>query len=66
MAYRHEYSAEPEDKLDDVEDHFWSLFGPWMKIPGTQISKALGKVIVEFPRDCISVVRCRPFTYVTS
>jgi hypothetical protein len=55
--------VEPEDNLDDVESHFWSLFAPWMVSPGARFSRALAKAVVEFPRDCIKVVRCRPFTY---
>ncbi len=55
---------EPTDKLDNVEEQFWGLFGPWMKIPGSKFSRSLGRTIVEFPRDCIEVIRCRPFTQV--
>jgi len=62
-CWRHEYSVEPEDNLDNVENHFWSLFAPWMVTPGPRFSPTLKKA-VEFPRDCIKVVRCRPFTYV--
>ncbi|KAK0646764.1 hypothetical protein B0T16DRAFT_327700 [Cercophora newfieldiana] len=60
--WRHEYSVEPEDDLSDVQGHFWNLFTPWMIIPGSKFSRAL-KQAVEFPRDCINVVRCRPFTF---
>ncbi|KAK3688882.1 hypothetical protein B0T22DRAFT_407582 [Podospora appendiculata] len=63
--WRHEYSVEPEDNLDDVEQHFWELFASWMIIPGSKFARALRKTTVEFPRDCIEVVRCRPFTFAT-
>lgn len=62
--WRHEYSVEPEDVLDDVEEGFWRQFGPWTAIPGSQFSKTLRNTLVEFPRDCIRLIRCRPFTYV--
>ncbi|KAK3380614.1 hypothetical protein B0T24DRAFT_697177 [Lasiosphaeria ovina] len=61
--WRHEYSVEPEDNLDDVQGHLWKIFGSWMIIPGSKLSRTLAKTVVEFPRDCIDVIRCRPFTF---
>ncbi|KAB5546807.1 hypothetical protein GE09DRAFT_1035118 [Coniochaeta sp. 2T2.1] len=61
--WRHEYSVEPTDNLEDVEGQFWELFGPWMVVQGSKFSRGLGNV--EFPRDCIEVIRCRPFTFAT-
>ncbi|CBF79156.1 putative monooxygenase [Aspergillus nidulans FGSC A4] len=63
--WRHEYSVEPDDALDDVEEGFWRQFGPWTKVPGSQFSKTLRNTLVEFPRDCIRLIRCRPFTFAT-
>lgn len=63
--WRHEYSVEPSDNLDNIEDHFWTLFRSWMVIPGSKIDRKLGKSTVEFPRDCVQVIRCRPFTFAT-
>ncbi|KMU77548.1 hypothetical protein CISG_01306 [Coccidioides immitis RMSCC 3703] len=60
--WRHEFSVEPEDTLKDVEGDFWKQFGSWMIIPGSKFSWKLRKTLVEFPRDCIKIVRCRPFT----
>ena len=36
-----------------------------MVIPGSTISNALRGTQVEFPSDCIQVIRCRPFTFAT-
>ncbi|QVM13444.1 hypothetical protein D8B26_008052 [Coccidioides posadasii str. Silveira] len=63
--WRHEFSVEPEDNLKDVEGDFWKQFGSWMIIPGSKFSWKLRKTLVEFPRDCIKIVRCRPFTFAT-
>lgn len=63
--WRHEYCVEPTEDLSDVEGQFWSLFYPWMKIPGSSLSPILHGTEVEFPRDCIQVIRCRPFTFAT-
>ncbi|PGG97441.1 hypothetical protein AJ79_09202 [Helicocarpus griseus UAMH5409] len=63
--WRHEFSVEPEDKLEDIEGDFWKQFGSWMIIPGSKFSRKLRKIAVEFPRDCIQIVRCRPFTFAT-
>ncbi|SPO07711.1 related to monooxygenase [Cephalotrichum gorgonifer] len=61
--WRHEYSVEPTDSTDNVESQFWDLFGSWLVIPGHKLSRALKKTAVEFPRDCIKLLRCRPFTF---
>ncbi|KAL2861194.1 uncharacterized protein BJX67DRAFT_375520 [Aspergillus lucknowensis] len=63
--WRHEYSVEPGDAQDDVEGGFWRQFGPWTAIPGSRFSPALRPRTVEFPRDCIKLIRCRPFTFAT-
>lgn len=63
--WRHEYSVEPTDDLSDVEGQFWSLFYPWMTVQGSSISSALRGIDVSFPRECIEVIRCRPFTFAT-
>ncbi|KAK3367751.1 hypothetical protein B0H63DRAFT_565657 [Podospora didyma] len=63
--WRHEYSVEPEDSLDNVQKQFWELFGPWMIISGSKFSRTLRKTAVEFPRECIEIIRCRPFTFAT-
>ncbi|KAK2750485.1 hypothetical protein FQN55_002085 [Onygenales sp. PD_40] len=63
--WRHEFSVEPEDTLEDIEGDFWKQFGHWMIIPGSKFSRQLRKTVVEFPRDCIEIIRCRPFTFAT-
>lgn len=35
---RHEYSVHPDDDLDDSTGSFWKQFGPWLEIPGSNIS----------------------------
>ncbi|KAK2811067.1 hypothetical protein FQN50_002402 [Emmonsiellopsis sp. PD_5] len=64
-GFQHEFSVEPEDTLEDIEGDFWKQFGNWMIIPGSKFSRQLRKTAVEFPRDCIKIIRCRPFTFAT-
>ncbi|MCJ1297267.1 hypothetical protein MMC08_000053 [Hypocenomyce scalaris] len=63
--WRHEYSIEPEDNLDDPVHHLWAQFGSWLDIPGSRISDTLSGTTVAYPQDCVKVVRCRPFTFST-
>ncbi|TVY44103.1 3-(3-hydroxy-phenyl)propionate/3-hydroxycinnamic acid hydroxylase [Lachnellula subtilissima] len=65
QLWRHEYSIEAGDHLDDPVAHLWTQFGPWLEIPGSKISKQLDGLTVTFPRDCIQITRCRPFTFST-
>ncbi|OBT98290.1 hypothetical protein VE01_03179 [Pseudogymnoascus verrucosus] len=61
--WRHEFSIEPNDNLDNIEDNFWKQFGTWMIVPGSKFSQKLGDTTIEFPRDCIDLIRCRPFQF---
>lgn len=63
--WRHEYAVEPEDDLEDPTYHLWTQFGSWLEIPGSRISPKLSGTTVVYPRDCIKVLRCRPFTFAT-
>lgn len=38
IVYRHEFSVESGDNIDDPVGHLWSQFGPWLEIPGSQFS----------------------------
>lgn len=61
IIYRHEYSIGNEEEPEDPEQDFWNQFGPWMNLPGAQFSSALKGTTVSYPRECIKVLRCRPF-----
>ncbi|KAF8854801.1 FAD/NAD(P)-binding domain-containing protein [Acephala macrosclerotiorum] len=61
--WRHEYSVEPEDSLDDPEEHLWAQFGPWLEIQGSRISSKLKGMTITYPRDCVKILRCRPFSF---
>ncbi|KAJ5467404.1 MonooxygenaseFAD-binding [Penicillium sp. IBT 31633x] len=63
--WRHEYSIGNEEEPEDPEQDFWNQFGPWMNLPGAQFSSALKGTTVSYPRECIKVLRCRPFRFAT-
>ncbi|PLN82185.1 FAD/NAD(P)-binding domain-containing protein [Aspergillus taichungensis] len=63
--WRHEYYITPEEESDDALERFWKQFSPWMVIPGEKFSPQLKGTTVEYPRDCIHVLRCRPFKFST-
>ncbi|KXG48295.1 Monooxygenase, FAD-binding [Penicillium griseofulvum] len=63
--WRHEYSIGNEKEPEDCEQDFWNQFEPWMNLPGSQFSSKLKGLTVAYPRDCIKVLRCRPFRFAT-
>ena len=64
--WRHEYCVEQDDNLEDPLEHFWEQFGPWMVRAGSAFSRRLRGTFVEFPTDCIEVMRCRPFQFAST
>ncbi|OAL22285.1 hypothetical protein AYO22_07329 [Fonsecaea multimorphosa] len=57
--WRHEYSVEPEDTLEDVEQDFWAHFRPWLSIPGSFFSEKLKGATIEFAAKIVNRWYCR-------
>ncbi|OAA53199.1 Monooxygenase, FAD-binding protein [Cordyceps fumosorosea ARSEF 2679] len=59
--WRHEFRCDAEMSDGETETTFWQHILPMVTIQedrdrGTQFGKA-----VQYPRDCISILRCRPY-----
>ncbi|EED14951.1 conserved hypothetical protein [Talaromyces stipitatus ATCC 10500] len=63
--WRHEYSIGMEEEPKDCVSDFWDHFLPWMVLPGSQFSNKFRGTTISYPRDCIKVLRCRPFRFAT-
>jgi 2-polyprenyl-6-methoxyphenol hydroxylase-like FAD-dependent oxidoreductase len=60
--WRHEYAIKPGDSVDEPEADFWLRFAPFTMRPGSCFGPSITEP-VHFPRNCIEVIRCRPFRF---
>jgi 2-polyprenyl-6-methoxyphenol hydroxylase-like FAD-dependent oxidoreductase len=61
--WRHEFEERyANDKVIDAEKLLWENLMPMITQSGDNKGHRFGKDVV-YPRDCIKVLRCRPFTF---
>lgn len=61
--WRHEF-AEPDWKDGmDATALFWEQISPMITREKTRHGKRFPQGPVEFPRDCVNIIRCRPFVF---
>ncbi|KUL83251.1 hypothetical protein ZTR_10460 [Talaromyces verruculosus] len=59
--WRHELAVPEWEDTMDADELFWENLTPM--ITRTVMTKSNGPIQVTFPRDCIEVLRCRPFRF---
>lgn len=59
--WRHECAVPEWEDTMDANELFWENLTPM--ITRTVMTKSSGPIQVTFPRDCIEVLRCRPFRF---
>jgi 2-polyprenyl-6-methoxyphenol hydroxylase-like FAD-dependent oxidoreductase len=59
--WRHELAVPDWEDSMDADELFWENLTPM--ITRTVMTKSNGPIQVIFPRDCIEVLRCRPFRF---
>ncbi|GME35055.1 hypothetical protein Z518_01969 [Neofusicoccum parvum] len=61
--WRHEFAIPKGDKSTDSTVLFWDHLLPMVTRDQDQQGKRFPGGAVTFPRDCIEILRCRPFTF---
>jgi hypothetical protein len=62
--WRHEYRQDEWDpKTMDAEEMFWENLTPMITRTAGSDNVAFPSGAVTYPRDCVEILRCRPFTF---
>jgi hypothetical protein len=61
--WRHEFAEPDWDDSKDSETLLWEHILPMLTRSHDSQGRSLGKGEVMFPKDCIEIRRCRPFTF---
>ncbi|KAF4440220.1 hypothetical protein F53441_12362 [Fusarium austroafricanum] len=62
--WRHEFSQDEADIKDNTEELFWEHITPMITLQQDRSRKRKFDGPVQYPRDCIEILRCRPFHFV--
>ncbi|KAF4335814.1 3-(3-hydroxy-phenyl)propionate 3-hydroxycinnamic acid hydroxylase [Fusarium beomiforme] len=62
--WRHEFCQAEADIKDNSEELFWEHITPMITLQGDSSRKHKFDEPVQYPRDCIEILRCRPFHFV--
>ncbi|KAF9776022.1 hypothetical protein IL306_005832 [Fusarium sp. DS 682] len=62
--WRHEFCQDEAGIKDNSEELFWEHITPMITLKGDSSRKHKFDGLVQYPRDCIEILRCRPFHFV--